>query len=420
MGEMMNDLSPAQNVGSVWSVVSPYLGVAGAALGVSLLATPLMRRLALRYGVVDRPDLVRKRQRRPVAYLGGAAIFLAWLAGLATCHFITPHDPRAADLGLTHVSFPISLVIGALVITLTGLFDDVFGLSPRVKIGGQLFAAAALAHNDVGTELVKDFIIALGYPAQPPPPELLCYVIGAALIAVFVLGGCNSLNLLDGMDGLAGGVTLIAAVGLLFLAVFAAVGLTGPAHGPPGIDILTSPLRIAMCMALIGAVLGFLPYNYHPASIYLGDAGSLLLGYLTVGSILLLAHAPAAGPALVMAGLIIFALPIIDTLLAIVRRKVAGKRISEPDHHHLHHKLLARGFGVRRATLTLYALAACFAVSGCTVVFLRGRYVLLVFVGLFSTVPIAGYIMSRRARRGAPVNARDNTPGRQVSTHTPV
>ena len=388
----MNPVSLAQSTIEVLPVITPYLGVFAVALGVSLLMTPLMRWLAMRNGVVDKPDLVRKKHARPIAYLGGAAVFLAWLAGMAVCYFIEPHDPRSVEMGLVHVTFPISLVIGALVITLTGLVDDVFGISPRVKMGGQLFAAAALAHNDVGTELVKDFVSALGYQ----PPEMFCYVVGALIIATFVLGGCNAMNLLDGMDGLAGGVTLIAALGFLFLSVFTAIGLTGPAHEPPGIDILSSPLRIVMCMAMIGAILGFLPFNFKPASIYLGDAGALLLGYLSVCTILLLAHAPASGPALVMAALIVFALPIIDTMLAIVRRLVAGRSISEADNHHLHHKLLQRGLGVRQATLTLYGLAVAFAVLGCSAIFLRGRFVLVVFIVLFTVVPLAGYLTSRR------------------------
>jgi len=132
----MNPVSLAQAPIEALPVITPYLGVFGVALGVSLLMTPLMRWLAMRNGVVDRPDLARKNHAKPIAYLGGAAVFLAWLAGMAACYFIEPHDPRSVALGLVHVTFPISLVIGALVITLTGLVDDVFGLSPRVKVGG--------------------------------------------------------------------------------------------------------------------------------------------------------------------------------------------------------------------------------------------------------------------------------------------
>lgn len=385
----------AQNNAPFRSVITPYLAVFAVALGISLLLTPLMRWLAIRNGVVDWPDKTRKSHGRPTAYLGGAAIFLAWLGGMFTCFLITPHDSRVLALGLNHVSFPISIVIGALVITLTGLMDDVFGVSPRVKLGGQLFAAAALAHNDVGSELVKDFLVIAGYA----PTDMFCYVVGAILIALFVLGGCNSMNLMDGMDGLAGGVTFIAAVGVLFLSIFTAVGLTDPAHEPPGVDILTSPVRIVMCLAIMGSVLGFLVFNFHPARVFMGDAGSLLLGYLSISTILLLAHAPASGPALVLAALIVFALPIIDTMLAIVRRVIAHRSIFSPDRNHLHHKLLQRGMSVPQATLAMYGFATLLAAIGCSVIFMRGRYVLVVFVVMFTLVPALAYVLGRRKQR---------------------
>ncbi len=409
----MHAVSIAQASFPIRSVVGPYLSVFFVALVVSLILTPLMRWLAVRNGVVDRPDLIRKHHGRVTAYLGGAAIFLAWLAGMCACFFIVPHDPRVLALGTTHVAFPISIVIGALVITLTGLMDDVFGISPRVKVGGQLFAAAALAHNDVGFALVEDLIKFFGYQ----PPETFCYVAGATLIAVFVLGGCNAMNLMDGMDGLAGGVTFIAAVGLLFLSVFTAVGLTGPADAPPGIDILTSPVRIVMCLAIMGAILGFLLFNFYPASIFMGDAGSLLLGYLSISTILLLAHAPASGPALVMAALIVFALPIVDTMLAIVRRKVAGRPIFEPDKHHMHHELQARGLNVPQATLVMYLLAAFFAAAGCSIVFLRGRYVVAIFAAFYTLTPLIAFIHGKRrkarlAADAASVPAEDALPFR--------
>lgn len=383
---------------SLPAVVTPYLGVLAVSFLVSFILTPLMRSQALRYGVVDRPDLLRKNHKIPIAYLGGIAIFLAWLAGMFTCFFIEPHDPRVLALGLHHVAFPITIVIGALVIVLTGLMDDVFGIGPRVKIGGQLFAAAALAHNDVGSALVEDFLTFLGYQ----PPDLLCYIVGAAIIAIFVLGGCNSINLMDGMDGLAGGVTAIATLGFLFISLFSAVGLTGLADQPPGMDLLASPLRIVLCLALLGAILGFLPYNFHPANIFMGDSGSLLLGYLSVCTILMLAHVPAAGPAMVMAALIVFSLPIMDTLMAIVRRRIAGRPIFSADNQHLHHQLLRRGLSVRQATLTLYGVALLLALFGCSIIFLRGRYVFVIFLVQFISAPVLAYLWARRSARLVP------------------
>ena len=118
---------------SASNVLSPYMAVFFVAFFVSFVATPVMRWLAIRNGVVDWPDFKRKVHLQPVAYLGGIAIFLGWLAGILMCFAITPHDPRVIELGMTHVKFPFAIVIGGAVIALTGVIDDVYGVSPRVK-----------------------------------------------------------------------------------------------------------------------------------------------------------------------------------------------------------------------------------------------------------------------------------------------
>ncbi|MCC6581125.1 MAG: undecaprenyl/decaprenyl-phosphate alpha-N-acetylglucosaminyl 1-phosphate transferase [Phycisphaeraceae bacterium] len=389
---------PASDSGlDLVGVLSPYMGVFFVAFLVTFILTPVMRSLALRNGVVDWPDFKRKAHLRPVAYLGGIAIFLGWLAGMILCYYITPHDAdKAAALGVFGVKFPFPIVVGAAVIALTGVIDDVYGISPRVKIGGQLFAAASLASMDVGTVLVSDSFRSLGL--EFAHMDTVAYILGAALIAFFVLGGCNAVNLLDGLDGLAAGVSAITAFGLLFICAYVAmavanympIGAAAAAAGShpqaPGIDILTSPVRIVMCLAILGAVLGFLPYNFNPALIFMGDAGSLLLGYLCISTILLLAHAPGSSPALVMAALIVFAVPITDTTLAIVRRKLAGQPLFSPDKEHLHHQLRKAGLSVKQTVLALYGLALGFAAIGCSMVFLRWRFVLAFFLVLFSFV----------------------------------
>jgi UDP-GlcNAc:undecaprenyl-phosphate GlcNAc-1-phosphate transferase len=353
---------------------------------VSFVATPVMRWLAIRNGVVDWPDFKRKVHLQPVAYLGGIAIFLGWLAGILMCFAITPHDARVIELGMTHVKFPFAIVIGGAVIALTGVIDDVYGVSPRVKIGGQLFAAAALATQDVGTELVADTFSSLGMAF--PHSDIVAYVLGAIFIAVLVVGGCNSVNLLDGMDGLASGVAGIATCGFLVISLVVAIGMSNPDGVPPGIDLITSPVRIVMCLAILGTIMGFLPYNFNPANIFMGDAGSLLLGYLCVSTILLLAHAPGPGPALVMAALVVFAMPFTDTILAITRRKMAGRPIFSPDKAHLHHQIRKSGLTVKQTVLAMYALCLGFATIGCMMVFLRWRYVLAIFFVLFAFIAV--------------------------------
>jgi UDP-GlcNAc:undecaprenyl-phosphate GlcNAc-1-phosphate transferase len=374
-----------------------------AAFAVSLVATPLMRWLALRYGVVDRPDHKRKAHSVPVAYLGGLAIFLGWIAGI-----IVSHRDSTID-------FPLCIVVGAGVITLVGLLDDIYGINPRVKVGGQLFAAAALASRDMGIQLAAQIagLCHLDVPARISlDPTYLAtlshsqlytgigvYAAGAMIVALFVLGGCNALNLLDGLDGLAAGVTAISCIGFLFIAIQATIMIAQNSPDIRGANLFSDPVRIVMCLAILGSVLGFLLFNFNPASIFMGDAGSLLLGFLCVSTILLFAHTAAAGLKFVTAALIVFAVPITDTTLAIVRRKLRGQNIFSADNQHLHHQIfrayqrlnLSRGATVKLAVLTIYGLSALFAALGCAMVFPRWRYALVVFCLLFGSIVVAAY-----------------------------
>jgi UDP-GlcNAc:undecaprenyl-phosphate GlcNAc-1-phosphate transferase len=356
-----------------------------------------MRRLALANGIVDWPDLKRKAHVEPVAYLGGVAVFLGWVAGIVVSYFIQPHTSPAGA-----IDFPASVLFGAFIIMLAGLFDDVYGISPRVKIGGQLLAAAALAAEQQGTRLAAGLIASitgsLGFdaaeviPGFGADPHYLdpSYWLGAILVTVFVLGGCNAANLLDGLDGLASGVTAIVAAGFTFISAGLAMGLfTGEPY-----SVIYDPVRVVICLALLGAVLGFLPYNFNPANIFMGDAGSMLLGYLCVSIILLFAE--KGSPLLVMAGLFVFALPIIDTAMAIVRRKARGQPVFSPDNQHLHHQLIRAGMSVKQAVGVLYIMAFGFAVLGSSLIFFRLRYVAGIFIVVCAFVVVTAYKVGHR------------------------
>jgi UDP-GlcNAc:undecaprenyl-phosphate/decaprenyl-phosphate GlcNAc-1-phosphate transferase len=372
------DLSAVSGAVSRFSVFEGYIGVLIVAFLVSVCVTPVLRRLAIANGVVDMPNQ-RKMHRLPVAYLGGVAIYLGILAGIFYS-FLTLKFPDLIEYHPTkhlldsdeaiRFPVPISILLGMTVIVLVGVIDDVTGISPRVKIGGQLFAAAALAVDQVGVRLaggllrpIGEFLgnpdlvykIALGFTIpilNVSNVEInVVYWIGTGIIALGVLGLCNASNLIDGLDGLLTGTTAISHVGLLVVALGMAVADDGPRDAQ----------RIILCLAVLGACLGFLPHNFNPAVIFLGDAGSLLLGFMTCVVIMMLGDTGKTH--LVAAGLIIYALPIIDTSLAIVRRKMEGKPISAADDQHLHH-MLKRGLGVRGAVLVLYGIAATFAVLG--------------------------------------------------------
>jgi len=379
---------PREGLGAV---IAPYLGVFVVAFAVSCLLTPMMRLLAARHGVVDSPDIRRKGHVRPVAQLGGVSLFLGWLAAVIAGYFTAPHA-AAAGSGLAYVRFPISVIVGAGAITLTGLFDDVYSISPRVKIGGQLFAAAALAYQDVGPQLVDHALYALGLGA----PEWLVYALGTMAIAVFVVGGCNAMNLLDGLDGLASGTAAIAAGGFLLIAALVAVR-SEPSVG----QLLSDPVRLVMCLALLGTLLGFLPYNFSPATIFMGDAGSLLVGYLCVATMLLFSGVEPVSLLMVTACLMVFAVPIIDTSLAIVRRALRRQLPWRPDSEHVHHMLRRAGLSVRRTVLALWSgTAACAAVGvGMVAMGLRWRYMLVGFAVVYGGGLAVALMAGRRQRR---------------------
>jgi UDP-GlcNAc:undecaprenyl-phosphate GlcNAc-1-phosphate transferase len=337
-----------------------YLGVFLVAFLVTLIATPFVRRLAIAMEIIDRPDESRKQHKYPIAYLGGLAVFAGVMAAVAFS--FTAVEGPAGQLG----AVPVSIIIGILAITFTGLADDVWGWDPRLKIMGQLIAAAALALEDIGTRVAEGaFLPFFGEPSTVlltiGPMALqsgdIYYWSGTAIIGIFVLGGCNAMNLIDGLDGLCSGVAGIMATALLVLSLLMAtlVAIPDPFESLAGV-------RIVLCLALLGSVLGFLPWNFNPAVIFLGDCGSLLIGYLVVVIILLLGEQGQTH--LVFAGLIIFSLPIMDTALAILRRKLAGVSMSQADANHIHHLAKRALGGVKLAVVALYLLTALFGALG--------------------------------------------------------
>lgn len=390
------------------AVFHGYIAVFVVAFLVTLVATPLMRRLAIANGVVDRPDHARKAHRIPVAYLGGAAVYLGLLAGIALSYYgvvagdsllLSPHDTV-----LDQATVPFSFVLGMTIIMLIGLIDDVVGISPRYKVAGQLIAAAALAMEDVGVKVAagvmrplgalignSDLVFLIPIPMGVPimgGSEIsidLIYWTGTAIIAIFILGACNAANLIDGLDGLLTGVTAISAVGLLLIAIGLAIADDG----------VLDASRVVLCLALLGACLGFLPHNFKPATIFLGDAGSHLLGFVTI--VIILTLGDTGKTPLVVAGLIIYALPIIDTTLAIVRRKMAGVSISAADDQHLHH-MLRRATSVTGAVWILYAIAAVFAALGYWISFGRGRVAYTVALVFAAYIGVIAVKMARRAK----------------------
>jgi UDP-GlcNAc:undecaprenyl-phosphate GlcNAc-1-phosphate transferase len=356
------------------SILTMCLPVFVVAFLVTLLVTPLYRRLAFALDVVDRPDDARKIHTRTTPYLGGLAVATGLLVGLLVSY------PLSEQWPVGYRMVPIWIVVGMLIICLTGFLDDLTEFDSWIKVSGMLVAAAGLAVSNVGTRVAAGLLDWLFGIEQLywtiPLIELnmdVTDLIGGGIIGIFVLGGCNATNLIDGLDGLLTGVTAIVAIGLLALSLVLvdyimpidvlrlqqSIGTPAQAFDE---GVTLAGARVVLCLALLGATLGFLPHNFNPATIFLGDCGSLLLGYVCVVIILMLGEAGQTH--LVLAGLIVFSIPIIDTLLAIVRRRIQGKSFWDPDAKHLHHILKRRMGGVKSAVLSLYGLGAFFAVLG--------------------------------------------------------
>jgi UDP-GlcNAc:undecaprenyl-phosphate GlcNAc-1-phosphate transferase len=316
---------------------------------VSAFATPLVVRLALRLGIVDNDGSERRMHDLPKPRVGGIAVFFGFSFALFTVLGVS----LASPLGLMPASDQfdavhrlVGLLFGGMLILGVGVWDDVMHMRPRNKLVAQIVVALIsmlygfvipginnpFDHNP-GTNWI-DFPIWLGVPLT-----LLWYV-----------GMMNAINFLDGLDGLLAGVAAISSVFLFVIAVLHA-----------------NPVVALVVIALAGAALGFLPYNFNPARIILGDAGSLFIGYV-FATVSIIGASKTAIAVSIVVPLLVLALPVLDTAAAIVRRATSGKRITEADRGHFHHQLIFRfGLNVRQAVLLLYAV--CFVLGAVALAF---------------------------------------------------
>jgi UDP-GlcNAc:undecaprenyl-phosphate GlcNAc-1-phosphate transferase len=291
-----------------------------------MLLVPMVRKVALKLGLVDRPG-ERKIHKNPVPRVGGVALFLAGLMGALPFLFESKET--------------MGILAAATFVFLIGLLDDMMDLQPRVKLAGQIAACAILVGFGVKIEFVTDFIAGKGLVAL----GLLTY----PLTFFWVIGITNTVNLVDGVDGLAGGIVFIA------LATILAVRLLMPNVQ----DALLMNNVLVLSAALMGSLLAFLKFNVYPANIFMGDSGAYFLGFMT--SALSIAGA-VKGSILfpLIVPLIAFGLPVIDVMMAILRRYSKSVPIFQADKEHLHHKLLARGFTQKETTRFLWMVSTCF------------------------------------------------------------
>jgi UDP-GlcNAc:undecaprenyl-phosphate GlcNAc-1-phosphate transferase len=391
-------------------VLSPYVYVFYVSLVVAFFFTPIMRSVAMYYGIVDQPDQLRKIHKTPVAYLGGVAVFLGWISGLAMSQFLPVH--RNAP-GLTHVVINPGIVAGGCIILVLGLWDDLRKIRPSVKIAGQVIAAAMLLISGNGLNITRRFFdplfvrtgMYLNWVPGAAAQEMLIVITSAAIVVALVVFCCNATNLMDGLDGLCGGVTAIIAGGFVLLAVH--LGMFSGAE-----QTNNDALRVVLALALLGGVMGFIPFNFNPASIFMGDTGSMFLGFTCALMIILLGDVAAKW---FLAAMVMFALPILDTSLAFARRWVKGRSVFSADKQHFHHQLVARGMSVRKAVLTNYILSIGFVICGACIVFMRTRYAVAFYLVIFFYIIVAAYKMGMVHEKAVVVTRRPLEQGNAIA-----
>lgn len=310
-------------------ILTFFLGVL-----ISLVMTPIIIRLAPEYGIVDHPEQ-RKVHREPMPSCGGLAVFLGAVIPTVLVFvffkelsiFFTPRIVRAFS----------AIATASAVIVVLGVIDDKYALGAKLKLGIQTITALILYIGGVSITFVK--IPGYGYYYLSPAVSFIVTVL-------WILAIMNAMNLLDGLDGLLSGVAVISGLFLFIIAVWKAQALVA-----------------VMLIALVGACLGFLRYNFNPARIFLGDTGSLFIGLMFAATSIMGALKTTFTLAFLIP-VMIMGLPIFDTAFAIIRRAISKKPIFSPDSDHVHHRLLKTGISHRNAVLVIYFIVTILGVGG--------------------------------------------------------
>ena len=302
------------------------------------LITPYIKGVALHINAVDVPDK-RKVHTKIMPRLGGLGVYLGFLLGFML--FAEPSELMNA------------ILIGSFIIVLTGAIDDIKPLRSGTKFLGQIAAASTIVfYGGLLLSNINAFDISInfGYLAYP-------------ITIFFILGCVNAINLIDGLDGLSSGIASIYFLTIGIIGIITSVGF---------------PLELVLAFVMFGATMGFLVHNFNPATIFIGDTGSMFLGFM-ISVIALLGFKNVTLTSLIVP-LLILAIPILDTLFAIIRRLLKGEKISTPDKFHIHHQFLNKNFTVRQTVLIIYLINILFAAAS-IVYILKGRQVGYVLYG---------------------------------------
>lgn len=350
-----------------------YLGIFAASLLLSFILTRYVRDVATARGWVAAPSLERHLHSAPLPRLGGVAIFLAFLFSVtiaALLAWLRPH----LNFGFSSDTLLTILLPGSLIFLL-GVYDDLRGAGPYLKFSVQALAATLLYAGGLRFSDLPVFLGSLHFP----------WFVGLPLTILWVLAITNAFNLIDGLDGLAAGSALFSTLVAFVVALFS-----------------QSPLVSVMTIALAGAIVGFLRFNFNPATIFLGDCGSLFIGFML--SALALRGAQKAPTIIAVAiPVVSFGLPILETTLSVLRRFISGRPVFTADREHIHHKLLQRGLSHRQVVIVLYAVSALFALLSLFLLWPTGSTLGLVLAvlgtGIWVGVQHLGYLEFGELRR---------------------
>lgn len=331
-------------------------------------ATPLSIRIANRFGIIDKPKDARRVHKKPIPRFGGMGIFIGSMAGL-----IVP-------AGMNQ-KIQIAMLGGLLMYAL-GVLDDIFDIKPALKFGGQALIATIVYALGVRITFISNFFGLTG--ADSHANVILSTGVGYVITVLWIVGITNAVNLMDGLDGLAAGSTAIMALSLAYIAYI---------HGA---RLGSMPVCIAL-VAVAGGCVGFLPYNFSPAKTFMGDGGALYLGYMiaVLSVISPLKQATVVGAIIPMLAL---AVPIFDTLFAMLRRTLKHESIMAADKGHLHHHLMAAGFGQRRSVLIMYGIVGIMGIVA--VLISRELYKDAFFLFLIALLYLCIIIVPKRPKKG--------------------
>lgn len=295
---------------------------------LSLGLTPLTIKFAHRFNLVDIPSDKRRIHKKPMPRVGGIAIVLSMFIALFI-YYIFTKDIESIALNRKFLGY----AIGAFIIALMGIIDDVVNLRARFKFFFQLAAGIVVYYFGIR---ISGFKIPFLYT------DIINFeIIDFPITLLWVIGVTNAVNLIDGLDGLAAGISAISATALLTIFIATSASLEA----------------IIITAVLVGATLGFLPYNFNPAKTFMGDVGSNFLGF-TLSIVSILGFAKGYTILAIIVPILALGVPIFDTVFAMVRRFVKGQPMLKPDGAHIHHRLLKRGFNQRQAVLILYTITS--------------------------------------------------------------